>query len=224
MERYSVFVAQFLLTLLAFVGWSESAGDGPGAPFWLIVDTFPVFLATFVVFLVSLLLRRWTNRVVMSLCIIGVYLLLRCVEMSRWGFEWELLPYFLLNPVIPELLCLIYYIREEKKRKESVNTGINKSTKRKKKELKNPVGTSVVLMILVFLSGVSLFVFNFVYMQPLAFNLALILIGVLATAFHVYAVICLMGKDNRGWRLLALILHFLLSFPLWFMINLLYNR
>lgn len=116
MERYSVFVAQFLLTLLAFVGWSESAGDGPGAPFWLIVDTFPVFLATFVVFLVSLLLRRWTNRVVMSLCIIGVYLLLRCVEMSRWGFEWELLPYFLLNPVIPELLCLIYYIREEKKR------------------------------------------------------------------------------------------------------------
>lgn len=38
------------------------------------------------------------------------------------------------------------------------------------KELKNPVGTSVVLMILVFLSGVSLFVFNFVYMQPLAFN------------------------------------------------------
>ena len=98
------------------------------------------------------------------------------------------------------------------------------TTKRKKKELKNPVGTSVVLMILVFLSGVSLFVFNFVYMQPLAFNLALILIGVLATAFQVYAVICLMGKDNRGWRLLALILHFLLSFPLWFMINLLYNR
>ena len=30
------------------------------------------------------------------------------------------------------------------------------------KKLKNPVGTSVVLMILVFLSGVSLFVFNFV--------------------------------------------------------------
>jgi len=92
------------------------------------------------------------------------------------------------------------------------------------KELQNPIGTSVVLMILVFLSGIILFVCNFVHWAPLAFNLAFILIGVLATVFQVYAVIFLMKKERIIWRILALALHFLLSLQFWFMITQVYKH
>ena len=84
------------------------------------------------------------------------------------------------------------------------------------KQLKNPLGISVVLMILVFLSGIILILGMFVGLEPLAFILALILIGVFATVFQVYAVIFLMKKEKIGWRLLALFLHFIMSLPFWF--------
>lgn len=86
------------------------------------------------------------------------------------------------------------------------------------KQLKNPLGISVVLMILVFLSGIILIYSNFVYRAPLAFNLALFLIGVFATVFQVYAVIFLMKKEKIGWRFLALFLHFIMSLPFWFVV------
>jgi hypothetical protein len=84
------------------------------------------------------------------------------------------------------------------------------------KQLKNPVGTSVVLMILVFLCGIYLILGIFVGLEPLAFSLAIILIGVFATVFQVYAVIFLMRKEKIGWRLLALFLNFIVSLPFWF--------
>ena len=121
MERFLVFITQFFITVIATFLWMESAGDGPSAPLWLIVDTVPVLLATFVVFLLTLWLRRRTNRIVMSSCIIGVYFLMRYTWIVQSEGDLVFITYFLLNPILPELFCLLYYVKEEKKCKESLN-------------------------------------------------------------------------------------------------------
>ena len=43
MERVIVFLAQTVITVVALILWLESAGDGPGAPIWFAIETFPVF-------------------------------------------------------------------------------------------------------------------------------------------------------------------------------------
>ena len=121
MERFLVFNTQFFISVIATFLWMESAGDGPGAAFWLIIDTFAVPLVTFLVFLLTLWLRRRTNRIVMSSCIIGVYFLLRSHYILQSEGELVFITYFLLNPILPELICLLYYVKEEKKCKESLN-------------------------------------------------------------------------------------------------------
>ena len=115
MERVIVFLAQTVITVVALILWLESAGDGPGAPIWFAIETFPVFLWTFIAFAVSLIIRRKTNLVQMSATIIGIYFAFRCLGAAYLGEVPALVPFHLLHPILPEALCLLYYRHKAKK-------------------------------------------------------------------------------------------------------------
>ena len=111
MERVIIFLAQLIFTIIGLVVWSIHAGDGPGAGLWLIVDTFPVILFSLLVCIISCVIRKRVNRIGMSSVIICVILFFRWLE-GAFGVSQIMTLYTLLNPALPEFLCLIYYWRK----------------------------------------------------------------------------------------------------------------
>lgn len=108
MERVIVFLAQFLTAIVALAVWVSLAGDGPGAGFWVIVETIPVIVLTFIVCAVTIFLRRKMNQTVMSSVIIALYLCLRLAE-GAFSISASMAWYAVLHPILPEVICLAYY-------------------------------------------------------------------------------------------------------------------
>ncbi|MBP5344714.1 MAG: hypothetical protein J6Y99_00715 [Bacteroidales bacterium] len=117
MKRLFVFLGQLSFTFWGMIIFFSEGGDGPGTPLWFCIDTLPVFILSFVFFLISLFLQQKSRetRIVMSSIFLFFILVLRgwyiFSSFSSLGFWWAI--YFLLNPALPELLYLLFQIKQK---------------------------------------------------------------------------------------------------------------
>ncbi|MBQ7239558.1 MAG: hypothetical protein IJS20_12290 [Bacteroidales bacterium] len=113
MKRLLVFLSQLLLTFGGMKFFFADGGDGPGTGLWLVVDTIPVMLLSFVFFLISLFLQRKCRetRIVMSSIFLFIIFGGRILFFSTFWDVWII--YLILNPALPELVYLIYQIKQK---------------------------------------------------------------------------------------------------------------
>ena len=115
MKRLLVFLSQLLLTFWGMIVFFADGGDGPGTGLWLVIDTIPVMLLSFVFFLISLFLQRKCRetRIVMSSIFLFIIFVLRG-RILFFSTSWDVwIIYLILNPALPELVYLIYQIKQK---------------------------------------------------------------------------------------------------------------